>query len=109
MVSPNSWPMGGLLGTLPARVTSEVQKGAHGRIFGDFFREPAQGRIFEWALLRGLVSLFQITLTLSYIVIYSIILHIQNTWCDRGTHSRLCAYFHRFNNSIADNVKISIT
>ena len=30
------------------------QKRAHGRIFGDFFREPAQGRIFEWALLRGL-------------------------------------------------------
>ena len=23
-------------------------------LVGDFFREPAQGRIFEWALLRGL-------------------------------------------------------
>ena len=54
MVSPNSWPMGGLLGTLPACVTSELKKPAHGRIFGDFFCEPAQGRIFEWALLRGL-------------------------------------------------------
>ena len=30
------------------------KKPAHGRIFGDFFREPAQGRILEWALLRGL-------------------------------------------------------
>ena len=47
--------MGGLLGTLPARVTSEVnKKRAHGRIFGDFLLEPAHGRIFEWALLRGL-------------------------------------------------------
>ena len=26
IVSTNSWPMGGLLGTLPARVISEVQK-----------------------------------------------------------------------------------
>ena len=30
------------------------KKLAHGRIFGNFFREPVQGRIFEWALLRGL-------------------------------------------------------
>ena len=54
MVSPNSWPMGGLLGTLPHVSPRRYTKPAHGRIFGDFFREPAQGRIFEWALLRGL-------------------------------------------------------
>ena len=30
------------------------KKRAHGYIFGDFIREPAQGWIFEWALLRGL-------------------------------------------------------
>ena len=43
MVSLNSWPMGGLLGKHLARVTSEVQKTGPWRIFGDFFREPAQG------------------------------------------------------------------
>ena len=30
------------------------KKLAHGCIFWDFFREPAQGRIFEWALLQEL-------------------------------------------------------
>ena len=55
MVSLNSWPMGGLLGKLLARVTSEVTKNwPMGAFLGNFFREPAQGRIFEWALLRGL-------------------------------------------------------
>ena len=50
MVSPNSWYMGGLLGTRPARVNPEVQNTGP---WAHFFHEPAQGRIFEWALLRG--------------------------------------------------------
>ena len=56
LVSPNSWPMGPWFPPIvgpwadywgharhvsPRRYT----KPAHGRIFGDFFREPAQGRI----------------------------------------------------------------
>ena len=56
MVSLNSWPMGGLLGKLLACVTSEVQKTVPWVHFWGFFREPAQGRIFEWALLRGIAG-----------------------------------------------------
>ena len=52
---PYRWSMGGLLGTRPARVTSEVQKTGPWALFWGFFsRESAHGRIFEWALLRGL-------------------------------------------------------
>ena len=41
---PNSWPMGGLLGTLPACVTSEVQKtGPWAHFWGFFSVNPPRG------------------------------------------------------------------
>ena len=46
--------MGGLVGTRRHVSPRRYKKRAHGRIIVFFFREPAQGRIFEWALLRGL-------------------------------------------------------
>ena len=56
MVSPNSWPMGGLLGTLPACVTSEVQKtGPWAHIWG-FFPWTRPGADFRVGAFTGIAG-----------------------------------------------------
>ena len=60
MLSPNSWPMGGLLGTLPACVTSEVQKTGPWAHFWGFFPWTRPGADFRVGPFTGIAGKFYI-------------------------------------------------